>query len=63
MTIYFAKMGEWIKIGYTSGEASKRIAQLQTGQPQWWNALRKNLSMNSVEFRYNADWECNIRTC
>lgn len=35
MTIYFAKMGEWIKIGYTANEdASRRIAQLQTGQPQ-----------------------------
>ena len=34
MTIYFAEMGDWIKIGYTAGEPSKRIAQLQTGQPQ-----------------------------
>lgn len=35
MTIYFAQIGEWIKIGFTGSEdVSKRIAQLQTGQPQ-----------------------------
>lgn len=35
MTIYFAEMGSWLKIGYTLADnASKRIAQLQTGQPQ-----------------------------
>lgn len=65
MTIYFAKMGEWIKIGYTAGEASKRIAQLQTGQPQKIELIgtiegerdaESGLHQEFAEFRGNGEW-------
>lgn len=40
MTIYFISDGEFVKIGYTAGEPSKRLKSLQTGHPKSLKLLK-----------------------
>lgn len=59
-------MGAWIKIGYTAAkDASRRIAQLQTGQPETITLLGTILGGRDAEaglhlelemFRGNGEW-------
>lgn len=67
MTIYFAEMGEWLKIGYTAGTPARRISQLQTGQPQKISLLGTIPGERDAEtglheifalFRGNGEWFC-----
>jgi hypothetical protein len=65
MTIYFAEMGDWIKIGYTAGKPARRIAQLQTGQPQRIKLLgtipgdmdaESSLHQEFRDYRVGGEW-------
>jgi len=58
-------MGDWIKIGYTAGEPARRIAQLQTGQPQRIKLLgtipgdmdaESGLHTELAPFRGSGEW-------
>lgn len=40
MTVYFISDGEFVKIGYTKGEPSKRLKSLQTGHPKSLKLLK-----------------------
>jgi T5orf172 domain len=67
MTVYFVEMeGEnRIKIGYTAGSAERRMAQLQTGQPQKLRLLgtipgerdaEQGLHKEFKAYRGNGEW-------
>lgn len=67
MTIYFIEMeGEgWIKIGFTAGDPKRRMAQLQTGQPQKLRLLgtiagekdaERGLHKELKNYRINGEW-------
>lgn len=67
MTIYFIEMEKsgFIKIGYTKSDADKRMAQLQTGQPDRLRLLgtipgemadEKSLHLELKKFRIGGEW-------
>ncbi len=67
MTIYFLQMERsgFIKIGYTATDAAKRMAQLQTGQPDRIKLLgtmpgtmddEKSIHRELSEYRVNGEW-------
>lgn len=67
MTIYFVEMVNepCVKIGYTAGTAEKRMAQLQTGQPQKLRLLgtipgdkhgESGLHKHFADLRLNGEW-------